>query len=117
MPIYLYEFKCCKTRVEVKQKMADDAHQTLYCPKCERDEKVKRLISDGIGIRIGWRRTIYTPKGSRQSEVREVGGKLYDQESYNAVRYGQFRGRKIRTADYRRMKKDGRLDKRFKEKW
>lgn len=117
MPIYLYEFLECKTRVEIEQSMATDALPELYCPTCDRMEPVKRLIADGIGIRIGWRKTIYDPKGSRQSKVKEIGGQLYDNESYNAVRYGKHRGKRIRTADYRRMKNEGRLDKRFREKW
>lgn len=117
MPIYLYEFNNCKTRVEVEQAIASNALITLYCPECEKNEPVTRLISSNISMRIGWRKTIYDGKGSRQSQVKEIGGKLYDSESYNAVRYGNFRGKRIRTADYRKLKKEGRLDRRFKEKW
>lgn len=115
MAIYLYEFQNCKTRVELNQPLAADAYTELECPECGIMEPVKRLIAGGTAFRIGWRKTIYTPPGSRQTQVKRIGNKLYDQESYNAVRYGKHQGKRIKTSHYRQMKKLGRLDKNFKE--
>lgn len=114
MPVYTYECNICGTQFEVARIKIGDAEPILFCPECESDQPVTRLIS-GCNFKLGWVTTPYTPKGSRQLKVREINGQFYDVESYNAKRLSKVLGKRIRPRKYREMKKAGRLPKGFKE--
>lgn len=63
MALYEYECRKCGTSMEIKQNIASDARQLLYCPKCRRIRSVKRLISKNSFVLNGtWAKDGYTRK-------------------------------------------------------
>ena len=62
MPTYNYECISCKGVVSLIQKMSDPALQRYNCKTCNKEEKVRRIISGGSGMIF---------KGSGSSPLRE----------------------------------------------
>ena len=83
MPIYEYECCNCKAVFEHIHGIKEDAKTELFCPDCNTVMPVRRLVSTS-NFKCFGKSSPFTPKGSRQSKVREINGQLYDRESYEA---------------------------------
>tara|TARA_Y100001970_G_C14057346_1_gene762281 strand:+ start:470 stop:727 length:258 start_codon:yes stop_codon:yes gene_type:complete len=66
MPTYSYECQACGNIMDVFQKMADSTLKKYDCNKCNKKNKVKRIIKGGSGMIFkgsGFYLTDYTDYG------------------------------------------------------
>ena len=90
MPVYEYRCNNCNSVFEVEHLM-EDKYEHLDCPVCKINTKVEKLISLS-SFRCAWRITLHP---GAKTPVRQIGGQLYDEKSYNtAIKRGQFGNKK-----------------------
>ena len=72
MPTYNYECISCKSVVSLIQKMSDPTLQKYNCETCNKEEKVRRIISGGSGMIFkgsGFYLTDYTGYGNKSDKI------------------------------------------------
>ena len=74
MPSYNYECASCKSVIKIIQSMNDLALKRYRCKACNKEQKVRRIISGGSGMIFkgsGFYLTDYTEYGKKDKKMKK----------------------------------------------